>query len=192
MGMDLILWKAPVIDDTDEAARLLEPYFERGDDSAFEPSDDVTAVSNELARRFPDAIDGPWGDPTAGKIDRVLLLSMSWSVSDTVIDAVGDLARKHGLVLYDPQGPDITLPTDPVDAEPAPPTTRERLGGYLTIVLIGAAAAGTFWLGWWIDVPILDWALMIIGGFFFSVVVFLLWILLFGARDDKADQRPAT
>jgi hypothetical protein len=80
MGMDLILWKAPVIDDPDEAERLLEPYYRNGDDSMFEPSADVTAVANELALRFPNEIDGPWGDAAAGTVDRVLVLSMGWSV----------------------------------------------------------------------------------------------------------------
>jgi hypothetical protein len=190
MGMDLVLWKAPVVDDPDEAERLLKPYYENGDESAFEPSADLTAVADELTRRFPNAFEGLTDDPTAGTIDRVLILSMSWSVSDEVLNAVVELARKHELVLYDPQGPDITLPTttDPVDTEPTP---TEKLVGYLKIVLMGAAAAGVFWLGWWIDVPVLEWVLMIVGGFFFSVVVFLLYILLFGPNDDKASERPA-
>src|SRR5262245_15590605 len=123
MGMDLLLWKAPVTDDTDEAERLLKPYYENGDESAFERSADVTAVADELARRFPNAFEGLSDDPTAGTIDRVLVLSMSWSVSDEVLTAITELARKHELVLYDPQGPDITLPNDPVDTEPAPPPT---------------------------------------------------------------------
>jgi hypothetical protein len=44
MSETLILWKAPVVDDPDEAARLLAPYYDDGDESAFEPSPDVTAV----------------------------------------------------------------------------------------------------------------------------------------------------
>ena len=52
---DLFLWKAPVVSDADEAARLLEPYYDREDDSAFHPSAAVATVSNELLRRFPDA-----------------------------------------------------------------------------------------------------------------------------------------
>src|SRR5690349_15992878 len=110
MGMDLILWKAPVIDDPDEAERLLAPYYKTGDESMFEPSADVTAVAEELARRFPNEIDGPWGDPTAGTVDRVMVLSMGWSVPDATLDAIVELARKHELVLYDPQGPDVTPP----------------------------------------------------------------------------------
>jgi hypothetical protein len=49
---------------------------------------------------------------------------------------------------------------------------------------MGLAAAGVFLLGSRIDVPVLDWILMITGGFFFSVVVFLLGILLFGPKDE--------
>ena len=138
MSMTLILWKAPVVDDPDEAARLLQPYYDDGDESAFEPSPDVTAVSDELLRRFPEGIEGPWTDPPTN-VDRVLFLSIPWGADNAIIDAIVELARKHELVLYDPQGPDVTLPTDPVEHEPAPPTT---LGGYLKIVLIGVAAAG--------------------------------------------------
>ena len=67
--MTLILWKAPLVADADEAAELLEPYYERGDDSAFEPSPDVAAVSNELLRRFPDLGDGQrkWGNCLTGQ-----------------------------------------------------------------------------------------------------------------------------
>ncbi len=48
------------------------------------------------------------------------------------------------------------------------------------------AAAGVFWLGWRIDVPVLSWVLMIVGGFFLAVLVFLLGILLFGPGDETA------
>ena len=58
--MTLILWKAPVVDDADEAERLLQPYYDRSDDSAFEPSADIATVSTELLRRFPEAQGGPW------------------------------------------------------------------------------------------------------------------------------------
>jgi len=92
-----------------------------------------------------------------------------------------ELAREHELVVYDPQGPDVHLPSDPIESGPNPPP---RLGDYFTILLMGLAAAGVFLLGWRIDVPVLDWILMITGGFFFSVVVFLLGILLFGPKDE--------
>jgi hypothetical protein len=87
------------------------------------------------------------------------------------------------LVLYDPQGPDVRLPSDPVESGPIP---RPRLVDYFKVLLMGLAAAGVFWLGWRIDVPVLNWLLMIIGGFFVTVVVFLLGILMFGPKDETS------
>ena len=43
-----------------------------------------------------------------------------------------------------------------------------------------------FWLGWWIDVPVLGWILMIVGGFVVSVVVFLLYILLSERKHERS------
>ena len=181
MSMTLILWKAPLVADEDEAQRLLQPYYDHEDDSAFAPSADIGAVSAELLRRFPDAEDGPWADLPPEQTERLLLLSIRWSADNAVLEAIEQLAREHGLVLYDPQGPDVHLPTDPIDSGPTPPP---GIGAYLTVALIGLAAAAVFWLGWRIDVPVLDWLLMIVGGFFVSVVVFLLGIFWFGPKED--------
>ena len=182
MSMTLILWKAPLVADADEADRLLKSYYDRGDDSAFEPSADIATVAKELTRRFPEAEDGPWADSPPAESERVLLLSIRWKAKDTVIDAIVALAKEYELVLYDPQGPDVHLPGDPVEAEPVRPP---RIVDNLTIPLIGLAAAGTFWLGWRTEVPMLGLALMILGGFLFSVVVFLIGILLFGPKAGK-------
>ena len=180
MSMTLILWKAPLVDDEDEAKRLLEPYYDHEDDSAFAPSADLDTVAKELLRRFPDGEDGPWADFPPEQTERLLLLDIRWSANDAVLDAIEQLAREHELVLYDPQGPTVHLPTDPVDSGPTPPP---GFGGYVTVVLIGLVAAGVLWLGWWIDVPVLEWVLMIAGGFFVSVVVFLLGIFMFGPKE---------
>ena len=48
MSMTLILWKAPVVDDPDEAEELTRPWYEIEDDGAFEPSADIAIVANEL------------------------------------------------------------------------------------------------------------------------------------------------
>ena len=37
MSMTLILWKAPLVEDGDEAKALIARWYETGDDSAFEP-----------------------------------------------------------------------------------------------------------------------------------------------------------
>lgn len=189
MSMTLLLWKAPVTDDTDEVERLLAPYYDHGDDSAFEPSPELDKVASELLRRFPDTEDGPWADDPPAPAARVLLLGIRWSADNAVLDAIEALARAHDLVLYDPQGPDVHLPTDPIDTGPTPPPS---LADHLFIVLIGLAAAGVFWLGWWIDVPVLEWILMIVGGFVVSVVVFLLWILIFGTKEDAPPSSAST
>jgi hypothetical protein len=188
MSMTLILWKAPLVDDPDEAENLLEPYHETGDDSAFEASPDIARMADELRERFPAGEGSPWASFPPDQTERILSLDIRWGADTDVVDQIGALARDYGLVLYDPQGPDITLPTEPL--EPAP-VERIRLRDYLKIMPIGLAAAGVFWLGWWIDIPVLNWLLMIVGGFFFSVVVFLFWIFLFPPKDPK-DQAPAT
>jgi hypothetical protein len=103
-------------------------------------------VSNELLRRFPEAKDGPWADSPPEHTDRLLLLSIRWGASDAVMDAIVELAREHELVLYDPQGPDVTLHT--LESGPVSPPS---MADYSTILGIGLAAAGVFWLGWWID-----------------------------------------
>ena len=177
--MTLVLWKAPWVADADDAAQLLRPYYERGDDSEFQPSDDLAKIADELLRRFPEAEDGPWADFPPEQTERLLHLSIRWGAGDAVIDAIVELARAHQLVLYDPQGPEVYLPTDPVYSGPVPaPAFRD----YGKILLMGVAAFAVFWVGWRIDVPILNWLLMIVGGFFLSVILFLLGILIFGSR----------
>jgi hypothetical protein len=181
MSMTLILWKAPFVADEEEAQRLVQPYYDHEDDSAFEPSEEIATVSTELLRRFPDAEDGPWADLPFEQTGRLLLLGIRWGADDAVLEAIERLAREHGLVLYDPQGPTVHLPTDPIDSGPTPPPS---FGAYVTVVMVGLVAAGVFLLGWRIDVPVLDWLLMIVGGFGVSVVVFLLGIFLFGPKED--------
>src|SRR5687768_2356326 len=100
--MTLILWKAPVVADLEEAELLVRPFYDRGDDSAFQSSGDLATVANELLRRFPDADGGPWADSPPEPSDRLLFLSIRWGADGAVIDAIVELARAHELVLYDP------------------------------------------------------------------------------------------
>jgi hypothetical protein len=179
--MTLILWKAPVVDDPDQAQTLVQPYYDHEDDSAFQPSADIATVADELVRRFPEGDDAPWADFPLEQTDRVLVLSIRWGADNAVLDAITELARKHELVLYDPQGPDVSLPSDPVESGPTPPP---RLIDYLKIAAVGLAAAGVLWLGWWIDVPIVSWVLMIAGGFFFLVVLFLFGLFIFAPKEE--------
>jgi hypothetical protein len=180
--MTLILWQAPVVKDPDEAKALLQPYYDRADDSAFQPSAALAVVAGDLLRRFAYADDGPWSDAPPEETGRLLLLHIRWGADDAVIDTIVELAREHGLVLYDPQGPDVLLPGDRDESGPIP---RVSLVDHLKIVLLGLVAGGVVWLGWRIDVPVLGSALMIIGGVGVIVVLFLLGIVLFGPTDDR-------
>jgi len=180
MSMTLVLWKAPLVRESEEAEELLKPYYERGDESAFEPSDDIMKVSSELLARFPDTEDGPWSDYPPYDNNRILMLGIRWGADNAVIDAITELARKHDLIVYDPQGPDVHLPDEPIDPTPIPPPSATDILKFVPMAFI---AAGIFMLGWWIDVPVINWILMIVGGFFFSVVLFLLAILIFAPKD---------
>ena len=183
--MTLLLWKAPLVDDATEAEALLKPYYDHGDESAFEPSADVATVARELLRRFPDGEDSPWGDAPPEESERLLYLNIRWSADGAFIDAITELAREHELVLYDPQGPDVHLPNEPIDNTPVPaPSFADRF----KILLLVIPAAGLVWFGWWIDVPVLSWLLMIVGVFFVSVVVFTFKVTGEGSEDETTDR----
>ena len=184
MSMTLLLWKAPVVRESDEAEELLKPFYNGGDESGFEPSDDLTVVSKKLLERFPDTDDGPWSDWPPYDSNRILMLGIKWGADNAVIDAIEELAKKHELVLYDPQGPDVHLHDDP--DEPAGPVEELSTRDVLKMFPMALIAAGIFFLGWWIDVPVLRWVLMIGGAFLFSVVIFLFWVLLFDSKKDAA------
>ena len=183
MSMTLYLWKAPVVNDPEEAEALLKPYYDRQDDSAFESSPDTAEVAKQLLQQFPDAENGPWADSPPEANARLLELSIRWGADSAVISAITELARRHELILYDPQGPDVILPGDEVAPGPAPPL---KLVDYLKFLPFGLLAAGIFWLGWRIEVPVLNWILMIAGGFLFSVVLFLYYIFLSQPKDPTS------
>ena len=108
------------------------------------------------------------------------MLGIRWGADNAVIDAITELARKHDLIVYDPQGPDVHLPDEPIDDTPISPPSATDILKFVPMAFI---AAGIFLLGWWIDVPVINWILMIVGGFFFTVVLFLLGILIFARKD---------
>ena len=80
MSMTLILWKAPVVEDADQAKALTEAWYQSEDDSAFEPSEDIARVADLLRSRWPDAYEDtppencPWSDLPFWQSDRLLAL----------------------------------------------------------------------------------------------------------------------
>jgi hypothetical protein len=203
--MTLILWKAPVVDDADEAKRLTEAWYKTEDGSAFEPSEDIAKVADELRRRWPyrelsneetvarmseeerrqysedalkelwgvDVEEGsPWADLPFWQSERLLALDIRWSADDEVVAAIYALARKYELVLYDPQGPDVFLPTDPIEdlTEEPRPTAKD----WLTIVAICAFLLALTYAAWLIPIGWIRSPAVIVAGFFAAAGLFVL------------------
>lgn len=211
MSMTLILWKAPAVDDPDEAKALTEAWYESGDDSAFEPSPDIAIVADELQRLYPyremsneetvarmseeerrqyseealkeiwgvDVDEGtPWADLPFEQSDRLLALHIRWSADDAAVAAIVALARKYELILYDPQGPDVILPTDPIDelTEVPPPTAFE----WFKIVAICAFLLALTYAAWLIPLGWLKWPAVVVAGFFAAAGLFVFGAMVAG------------
>ena len=210
MSMTLILWKTPVVGDADEAKALTQAWYDSEDDSAFEPSDDIARVADELRRRWPYrmltneetvarmseeeraqyspealkeiiGVEGgePWADLPFWQSDRLLSVDISWSADDEVVAAIYALARVHELVLYDPQGPDVFLPTDPLPSdEPIPPPTLwEWFKGFA----IAAFLVGLTWAAWQIPIGWIRWPAVVVAGFLAAAGLFVVGAMIAGA-----------
>lgn len=190
--MTLILWKSPVGSDPDDAKALLTPWYINGDESAFQPSTDLAAVRDELVKAYPLEPTGdpsnPWAeDPECS--DRLLTLSLRWGVESAILADVVALARKHELVLYDPQGPDIFLHTDPIDELTSipPPTIFEWFKAVaIPLALIALAIAA-----WNVPIGWVRWPAVVLLGFCAAAGLFVL-ALLIAHRVGlmKLDQQP--
>lgn len=179
MSMDLMAWKAPRTTDEDEAKALVDRYgaaLERGDAAVFEPSDDVLRFYDELLARYPPLegydddkqrdVAAPWA-MTPERSDRFIEMSVRWSAPAEALDFIVELARKHDLVLYDPQGPVVHWPEGP----PGPPSDpRGEIGRALGIGLIGVLLVVA---GWLVPYRILSWPMMGIGLFVVVVIVYI-------------------
>ena len=217
MSMTLILWKAPVVDDPDDAQTLLKDWYETEDDSKFEPSGDIALVAAELRRLYPyrelsneetvarmseeergrykpealkeiRGVEGgePWADLPFYESDRLLALDVRWGADNAVIAAIVALARKHELVLYDPQGPDVFLPTDPIDELTEFPGFK--LSDWLRITAMVALLTGLTYGAWLLPIGWLRWPLVVVAGFIAAAAWFVLVLMLFGRRILEADQ----
>ena len=195
MSMTLILWKAPVVDDPDEAQALLQTWYETEDDSAFEASDDIARVAEALRSRWPDEYDDsppencPWSDMPFWQSERLLALHIRWCADDAAIAAIYVLAKKHELVLYDPQGPDVFLPSDPLEPGAIPkPTAWEWFKSFaIPVVLIGLTYAA-----WQIPIGSIRWPAVIVAGFVAAAGLFVLYLMIAAALGFiDADERPA-
>ena len=107
-------------------------------------------------------VDGgePWADLPFYETDRLLSVDVRWGADDAVIAAIVALARKHELVLYDPQGPDVFLPGDLLEAAPVPlPTAWEWFKG----IAIAAFLCGLTYAAWQIPIGWIQWPAVMYG-----------------------------
>lgn len=179
--MTLILWKAPVVDDPDEAKALLTPWYVNEDESAFAPSTDLQTVHDILLKQYPfdwDRGSDPWADPPQVS-DRMLVLGIRWGTQSRVLADITALARKFDLVLYDPQGPDVFLSTDPIEelTEIPPPTAWE----WFKSLAIPAVLLALTYAAWLIPIGWIRWPAVIVAGFFLAAGLFVSGLMIAAA-----------
>jgi hypothetical protein len=173
MSMSLYVWKSPVLEDTDEAKRLLALE----DESVFEPSGELGLFAQELLERFPspeelgaDELERAqtlWADPPEVS-DRLVVLSIRWSADDGDLDVVVALALKHDLVVYDPQGPNFYSSAEGAGYSPGAGEFI-RGGGLAVLGLLVALVA------WKLSIPVLSWVIIFVGCFVTAVALVSLY-----------------
>ena len=117
MSFDLAVWfeSAPI---TNEEATQKYLRFAEGDVADASEHPGVERFLEELSARYPDLDeladeqidDSPWScgfDRSGAHV----LMCMRWGVPKEVLDLIAALAEEHGLVLYDPQGSEVHLPS---------------------------------------------------------------------------------
>jgi hypothetical protein len=179
MSFDLIVWKEPAVTTEEEAGSLVHRFHESGDPSVFHASEEVLHFYDELLQRCPAlesfddddsrAAGSPWS-VTPPRSDRVIELNIRWRAPDAMVDTMVELARKHQLVMYDPQGPSLHSPV--ADDEPpdiAGQVKQALIAGALGLLLI---VAGTL-----IPIRVLGWPIIGVGGFLVLMTVYTLVVL---------------
>ena len=115
---------------------------------------------------------GPWADLPFEQSDGLLVLNIRWSAHDGVLDDIVRIGREHELVIYDPQGPSLYLPTDPIEDLTENPQATAK--DWLSIIAMCAVLLGLTYAAWLIPVGWLRWPAVIVAGFFAAAGLFVL------------------
>jgi hypothetical protein len=115
---------------------------------------------------------GPWADLPFHQADNLLVLSIRWSAHDGVLDDIVRIGRERGLVIYDPQGPSVYLPTDPVEQSTVEP--RATAGDWISIIAICAFLLGLTYAAWLIPIGWIRWPAVMVAGFVAAAGLFVL------------------
>ena len=118
--------------------------------------------------------DGPWSDLPFEQTDNLLILNIRWSADDKVLDDIVRIGRERELVIYDPQGPSIYLPTDPIDEEAEEPRATATAKDWLGILAMCAFLLTLTYAAWLIPIGWLRWPAVIVAGFFAAAGLFVL------------------
>ena len=169
--------------------RALYPWRDlTNEETVAQMSEDERAKWKPEALKEIRGVDG--GEPFAtlpfDQTERIILVDIKWGADDGVVEDIMRLAEEHGLLLYDPQGPEV-YPADSWHTEPAPGpppklTTGMLLKSVLMVVPFVAATYGAWLIPWgW-----LRWPLVAIGLFFTAAALFAFWAVV-ASTSDKGD-----
>ena len=173
-----MVWKVPVVATGEEADELVRRSYREGD-VIFERSPDVLRFYDELTERYPPLESFPESELAAGtaitywsdspeRSDRFVAMSLQWRVPDDVVEFIGDLATKHGLVLFDPAGPDVHRPGVPDERTPF------GVAGAVQATVVGLAGLLLAIVAWFLSIPIVSGILIVIGLFLALMAVYTL------------------
>lgn len=166
MSFDLAVWYPAKRFSNKEATELYLRLCD-GDTSGVLPNPAVDAFYNELIASHPeiDRIpDDKVGDyeycPWSCKLDRSpghIIMNCVWSKATYVGQLVESLARKHGLVVYDPQSEKVVYPEGTIGADTASRTSLSALAFF------GLLFAAMFVYSAWISTSTLSLVFYIFG-----------------------------
>jgi hypothetical protein len=114
VSFDLFAWNVPVPGSAVQGGELLDRFFE-GDPETLGAGTPLQDFRAALVAEYPPLEDlaeteeSPWA-MTPSESDRLVEIHLVWSAGDAVLLRIVELAIQHGVVLYDPQGPDVHSP----------------------------------------------------------------------------------
>jgi hypothetical protein len=176
VSFTLIAWKLPAVKTEDEAIEVVRKFYASdsvGNLDVFEPSDDVLRFYDELMAHHTAL--GVHGDEklrfeTPERSDRVIELDLPWSTPDAELETIVRLARKHDLVLYDPQGPTLHSPAEGGQTVDTGAELRSALRGGIAGAVVAVA-------GFYVPLRFLGWLMTAAGGFVAVMAVYTLMVL---------------
>ena len=115
MSHDFAFWDSDEPLESDEAGEIYAALAETGVSERVQPSAKIALLAREIESRWP--APGPGGEddwPLASPLDvseAHLIVCLTPSRVWEVWPALGEFAKRHELVMYDPQQQHVFLPT---------------------------------------------------------------------------------